>query len=161
MKSDLRNERFSRFWRLDGPRRAALFEAAWALTVAQAAIRLLPFRWIAARLGRLVDARAGALPFEGKPLSNEQVQSAQQVGWAVQKLARFLPWDARCLAQALAGKWMLQRRGLPSRFYLGVDRGRDNWLDAHAWLRCGGEFVTGEAQHTRFKVIAVFAQERD
>jgi hypothetical protein len=139
---------------LDWARRFALFEAAWTLAAAQAAIRLLPFRWISPGLGHLADANA-ASPL----LSPQQALQAQRIGWAVQALARRLPWDSRCLAQAVAGKWMLQRRGLPSTLYLGVSHGQENWLEAHAWLRCGDEFVTGEQQHARFKVIAAFTED--
>lgn len=144
----------SKWLELDWAHRFALFEAAWTLTAAQAAVRLLPFRWISPGLGHLVGANSGS-----PPLSPEQALQAQRVGWAVQALACRLPWDSRCLAQAVAGKWMLQRRGLPSTLYLGVSRGQENWLEAHAWLRCGDEFVTGERQHARFKVIAAFTED--
>jgi hypothetical protein len=139
--------------RFNRAQRLLLLEAAWALAAAQVAVRLLPFRWITPRLGRVGSVA-------DRPLSPEEQWQAQQVGWAIMKLARFLPWDARCLAQAVAGKWMLRRRGLPSTLYLGVDRGRESWLEAHAWLRCGTEFVTGQRQHERFTVLATFAEER-
>ncbi len=139
---------------LDWAQRFTLFEAAWTLVVAQAAIRLIPFGKIAPSLGRL-----GAPP-PATPLASGAVQQAQRVGWAVRVLAHYLPWDARCLAQAIAASWMLRRRGLPSVFYLGVDHGRETWLEAHAWLRCGDEILTGEPQHERFKVIAVFSEGR-
>jgi hypothetical protein len=51
---------------------------------------------------------------------------------------------------------MLQRRGISSNLYLGVDRGQEQWLQAHDWLLCGHQFVTGEPQHERFTAIAVF-----
>jgi hypothetical protein len=56
---------------------------------------------------------------------------------------------------------MLQRRGLPSVLYLGVDHGSGGkaWLEAHAWLCCGADFVTGEQQHERFKVLAAFSED--
>jgi len=139
---------------LDWARRFALFEAAWTLVAAQAAIRLLPFRWISPGLGHLAEANDAS-----PQLSPQQALQAQRIGWAVQALAHRLPWDSRCLAQAVAGKWMLQRRGLPSTLYLGVSHGQENWLEAHAWLRCGAEFVTGEQQHARFKVIAAFTED--
>jgi hypothetical protein len=133
-----------------------LFEAAWNLAAAHAAIRLLPFRWIASSLGSPGDAP----PL--RPISQVQEIEAQQVGWAVTTLARYFPWDAKCLSQAVAGKWMLHRRGLPSTLYLGVERVHDGekWLEAHAWLRCGTDFVTGEPHHERFNVLAAFTENR-
>ena len=142
--------------RLDWGQRLVLLEAACNLAAAQVAIHLLPFRWVSSRLGRL-----GNKPPD-RPISTEQQRQARQVGWAIMALARYFPWDAKCLAQAVAGKWMLQRRGLPSTLYLGVDRGRDEerWLEAHAWLRCGTDIITGERQHERFKVLAAFTEDR-
>ena len=145
----------SRWFELDWAQRMALFEAAWTLIAAQAAVKLIPFGRIAPSLGRL----GASHPLT--PLSPAQVLQAQRVGWAVRSLAHYLPWDAKCLAQAIAAKWMLRRRGLPSTFYLGVDHGQEQWLDAHAWLRCGDEIITGEPQHERFKVIAAFTEGFD
>ena len=150
----MRKNRFSRFWQLDRQRRAALIEAAWTMAAAQLALRLLPFRWIAPRLGRPTNSPSM------EPVSAGQAQEARRVGWAIQTLAHRFPWDENCLAQAVAGKRMLQRRGLPSALYLGVDHGQEKWLEAHAWLRCGSEFVTGEPQHERFKVLVVFTEDR-
>ena len=142
--------------RLDWSQRLVLFEAAWNLAAALVAIRLLPFRWIAPHLGSTGEASIE------RPISQEQQKEAQLVGWAITALARYFPWDAKCLAQAVAGKWMLQRRGLPSTLYLGVEHvyGGEKWLEAHAWLRCGSDIVTGERHHERFKVVAAFTEER-
>lgn len=140
---------------MDWAQRLALLEAAWTLALVQIAVKLLPFRWIAPRLGSMDSA-----PSE-RPISLEQQQQAQKVGWAITSLARFLPWDAKCLIQALAGKWMLRRRGMPSTLYLGVDRGHseEKWLEAHAWLRCGTDIITGERHHERFRVLAAFTED--
>jgi hypothetical protein len=145
----------ARWLRWDWARRLVLLEAALALTAAQLAVRLLPFRWIAPSLGHVGNAQIE------RPVSPGQQQQGQEVGWAITTLARYFPWDAKCLAQAVAGKWMLQRRGLASTLYLGVDHGRseEKWLEAHAWLRCGTDFVTGERHHERFKVLAAFTED--
>jgi hypothetical protein len=142
-----------RWLELDWAQRFTLFEAAWTLIAAQAAVKLLPFGRIAPGLGQLGE------PPPITPLAADAAQQAQRVGWAVRALAHYLPWDARCLAQAIAASWMLRRRGLPGTFYLGVDHGQATWLEAHAWLRCGDAILTGEPQHERFKVIAVFTEE--
>ncbi len=39
-----------------------------------------------------------------------------------------------CLAQSLAARWMLQRRGIPSVLYFGVKRDSHGKFVAHAWL---------------------------
>lgn len=140
---------------LDWSQRLVLLEAAWALTAAHVAVHLLPFRWLAPWLG--------SLGVESNEILNkqEQQEEAQQVGWAITSLSRYFPLDAKCLAQAVAGKWMVRRRGIPSTLYLGVERihDGDKWLEAHAWLRCGTDVVTGEPEHERFKVLATFTED--
>jgi hypothetical protein len=102
----------------------------------------------------------GEVPIK-RQINEEQQREAQQVGWAITVLARYVPWDAKCLARALAGKWMLQKRGIPSSLYLGVEQvqGVEKQLGAHAWLRCNNMFVTGESEHKRFKVLATFTED--
>jgi hypothetical protein len=146
-------DRLIKFWRLDPTQRLVLLEAAWTLAAVLVALRLLTFRRIAPRLGRLID------PASIKPLTGEQLQRARLIGWAVESLSHRLPWQVKCLAQAVSAKWMLQRRGLPSTLYLGVDHGQEKWLEAHAWLCCGAEIITGERQHERFRVMASFTED--
>jgi len=138
-----------KFWRTSWRERALLAEAAVALTVAEAAIRWAPLRWV----GRDMGASTVESPVAHPP---EQTGRVRQIGWAVRTAARHLPWDCRCLAQALAGRRMLKRRGMPSTVYLGVDRGRRDWLDAHAWLRSGEVVLTGGPGRRRFKTIGMF-----
>jgi hypothetical protein len=149
----VKRQHLLKFRQLDSGRRATLIEAAWTIFAARLAIRLLPFRWIAPRLGAYREAPSEALT------TDAALRSARQVGWAIQTLARFSPWKAKCLAQAVAGKWMLQRRRIPSTLYLGVDRGREQWLEAHAWLCYGPEIVIGESHHERFKTIAALTED--
>ena len=144
----------AKWQRLDWAQRFLLLEAALNLFGAQLIIRLVPFRRIASSLGELGQTQ------ETPAASPEQQQQARRIGWAVNRLARYLPWDAKCLAQAVAARWMLRRRRLPSVLYLGVDRGEESWLDAHAWIRCGVEFVTGERHHERYKVLATFTEDQ-
>ena len=149
----MKKGRLLKFWRLNLEQRFILLEAAWRLAVVLAALRLLSFRRIAPRLGRSID------PGGVKALSPPQLERARLAGWAVESLSRGLPWQVKCLAQAVSAKWMLQRRGLVSTLYLGVDHGQEKWLEAHAWLCCGAEFITGERQHERFKIIASFTED--
>jgi hypothetical protein len=73
--------------------------------------------------------------------------------------SRHLPWNCTCLVQAMAGKAMLKRRGVPSTLYLGVAKDGETRLQAHAWLRCGARILTGWQEMERFKVIGTFAED--
>jgi hypothetical protein len=140
-----------RYWRIPRSRKKLLREALIALAVARAAMALLPFRRIAAWLGT-PGAESSATA------TADEIRTAQEVGWAVSVLARRVPWDGRCLAQALAATGILRRRGLEGTVSFGSSRGESAGFDAHAWLRLGPCVVTGGPGHQRFKTFTTFAR---
>jgi hypothetical protein len=142
--------RARKFLALPWASRACLLEALLALMAARLAMALLPFRRIAAWLGHT----GAESPAEVSPTSTD---TATRVGWAVRAIAPWVPWDSRCLAQALAATWMLRRRGIPTTLYLGVRKEPGKDFSAHAWLRCGAGIITGAPGHRTFEVIACFA----
>jgi hypothetical protein len=133
-------------------RRRLLWEALFALAVARIAMACMPFRRIAAWLGTPGTESPEVAP-------QTQIESARQIGWAVAVLARRVPWDGRCLAQALAASWMLRRRGLEGTVSLGAGRDSSRQFAAHAWLRFGPCWVTGGAEHGRFQTLTSFARK--
>lgn len=144
--------RLHKFWARSQAERAFLLEAALWLGIARLATLVLPFRWIAPLLGRKMAESApgaGAVP----------AIMLDRVSWAVAAASRNLPWKCACLAQALAGKVMLQRRGVPSTLYLGLAKSGEAGLQAHAWLRCGERILTGRQGMEGFTVITSFAGE--
>lgn len=70
-------------------------------------------------------------------------QAALDVGWAVTRTAGYLPFSSLCLAQALAARAMLRRRGIGSVLHVGVAHSRAAPFEAHAWLDAAGVEVTG------------------
>jgi hypothetical protein len=142
----------TRYRQLPKLRRLLLWEALAALALARLGIVCLPFKWIAAWLGT---------PGTESPMTatTEQINIAREIGWAVGCLARRVPWDSRCLAQALAATWMLRVCGLEATVSFGADRGESREFVAHAWVRFGPCLVTGDAGHERFKTITSVARK--
>lgn len=130
--------------------RLVVSEAFFWLGLARLAILVIPFRAIAPRLGKM----GGSTP-ENAGLQSQKI--ARQVSWAVRAASRHTPWQSRCLAQAIAAKMMLNRRGLASTLYLGLKKAGEKDLDAHAWLRHGDIILTGGESMDRFTVISTFA----
>ena len=127
------------------------------LGVARLALRLIPFRRLARRLG--------ALQTETPPdASPEHLAQAQRVGLATARVSPYTPWTSNCFPQALVAKYWLRRRRIPTTLYLGValtkttDAPRAE-MTAHAWLRCGPLLVTGGRGHERFTVTACFGDD--
>ena len=52
----------------------------------------------------------------------------------------------------------------PWAFYIGASPGfgepGEVGFEAHAWLKCGDVFITGEAGHARLAVVSVFSWQR-
>lgn len=142
-----------RLARLERGRKALLAKALAALALAQLAMFFIPFRRIARWLGT-----AGAE--SPREVSERERRAAEEVGWAVGVLGRRVPWDGRCLAQALAATWMLRRRGVEGTVSFGARRGQRAGFDAHAWLRVGSSVVTGGPDHQSFQVFTTFARRR-
>ena len=138
-----------------GPRRRALVaEAVLCLLMARLALLFVPFPKLARRLGHFVPpeealrrAAAAAAP---------DARSAADIGWAVTRAARYVPFRAVCLPQAMAARVMLRRRGVASVMHFGAAKGEAKPFDAHAWLDAAGVEVTGYPLANGFAEIACF-----
>jgi hypothetical protein len=145
-----------RFGQVDNRRRALLAEAVACLLTARLALVFVPFPRLARRLGTFVpptDARVAAAQTATR---QDQVQRAGEIGWAVTHAARYVPFKAVCLPQAMAARVMLKRRGVNSVMHFGAAKGQDKPLDAHAWLDAAGVEVTGYPVAENFAEIACF-----
>ena len=69
---------------------------------------------------------------------------------------KYLPWKGKCLVQALTGKLLLRKLGLPGTIYLGIKKDTGK-LEAHAWLTSGHQFVSGKESHKKFTVVQEIA----
>jgi hypothetical protein len=129
-------------------------EAVLWLLAARLALVVVPFPKLAQRLGRFVS------PDEARHLGTGstalETQAAADIGWAVTRAARYVPFKAVCLPQAMAAQAMLRRRGVASVMHFGAARGDATLLDAHAWLDAAGVEVTGYPVASRFAEIACF-----
>ncbi len=141
---------FRKFLALEWRDRLLLSEAFLYLGLARAALLSVPFRHISRHLGRQFPPGAEA------PSSGPTSPEARRIGWAVDVMSRRTPWESACLAQAMAGKFMLQRRGIRSRLSLGMKKDPAGKLAAHAWLQAGDDILLG-ATREPFTVLSTFS----
>jgi len=74
----------------------------------------------------------------------------------VAQVARRVPWESKCLVQAMVAQRLLRGYGINSTLYLGVGRDKeDNKMIAHAWVRSGPYYVCGGAGKG-YAVVAKF-----
>lgn len=138
-------------WRLK-----ALFLEAFCLTgIFRYSLGTKPFKELASGL---------KLDRETRPVmthSPDSLEVARQIGWVVRATANFTPWSTSCLVQVLTAQRMLQKRNISGAFYLGVlqpgSEDEQPALEAHAWLKCHDECITGESRHERFTVVSSFS----
>ncbi len=127
-----------------GPRRQVLvIEAILRLAVARVAVATLPFRRVARPLGAFVSPGDPRITDAARAATAGDAALARDVGWAVQAAARWMPFRAVCLQQALAAHAMLLARGVVATMHLGTGTGDDTGMSAHAWLDAAGVKVTG------------------
>ena len=124
-----------------------LVEALGALAFASAAIRLLPMRRIVGLASRPLGRRRA-----------EPAQALTRARWAVEALARRVPWRAVCFQQGLALQRMLRRRGVPAVLHYGIAQEADK-LTAHVWVTVDDSIVIGAPAARTHHGVATFPAE--
>ncbi len=78
-------------------------------------------------------------------LTKDQMRDLYFVADKVKRGARRVPWDSKCLVQAMTAQRLLKKYGIQSTLYLGVgrDHEKNGEMIAHAWVRVGKYFVCG------------------
>jgi hypothetical protein len=145
-----------RFVQVSNRQRALLLEAAGDLLAARLAVLFVPFPQLARSLGELVTSSDPRIVAASAASSPRAVAIARDVSWAVTRAARYVPFSAVCLPQAMAARRMLKRRGVASVMHFGAAKGQVKPLDAHAWLDAAGVEVTGYPVEERLAEIACF-----
>lgn len=129
-----------------------LVEVLLLLGLARLTLKIVPFRRIAQHLGELqVETSAEEAP--------DRLAQAQRIALAVSRISPHTPWISNCFPQALTAKFWLRQKRIPSTLYLGVALNKEDaetQMEAHAWLRCGGMYVTGGKGDERYAVVACF-----
>ena len=120
------------------------------------ALIFVPFPRLAQHLGTFVPPSDPRVAQAANAVPQDQTQLAEEIGWAVTRAARYVPFKAVCLPQAMAARVMLKRRGVKSVMHFGAAKGTEKPLDAHAWLDAAGVEVTGYPVAKNFAEIACF-----
>lgn len=141
-----------RFLRLPITERWLLIEAAFLLEAIKLGMRLLPFRTL-----RRLLVRASKVS-ERLPVSRSP--SADSVGWAVEVASRYTFGVKTCLTEALVTQLLLARCGRSALLHIGVLKGDQNQLQAHAWVESEGRVVIGGGSKLERYTPLVVLKER-
>ena len=127
--------RLRKFLRLTTLKRRLFIQAFLLLEFVRLGLRLLPFRTLRCLLSRVSKGPT-------KPRSTDR-PSPEDIAWIVEVASRHSPGVKTCLTQALAAQVLLTRHGYPAFVHLGVLRGKQERLQAHAWVESEGRIVIG------------------
>lgn len=119
------------------PDRLLLAQAGLVVAVVRLVLTLVPFRaWkgLIVQPPVRVDHRQGTDP-----------GVVSRVTAAVRTISRYIP-AATCLTQALATQLLLTWRGCATKLKIGVAKGSDGQLQAHAWVEWGGQVIIGGSE---------------
>ena len=122
-------------------------EIVLGLAFARLLIKLVPFRLWRRTLGPI----DGSGPQTPPQLSAKQIKQAGDIGRIIKRLARKQKFEAVCFPQAIAGRWVLKRRGIPSQIVLGSRRDDTKDIALHAWLKVGDIVVTGQDEYEKYQ----------
>ena len=131
------------------------------LAAARVLVKATPQQRLVSRFGgsriataEIPDTASGGQSVRSK--SPVAISIGSRVGASVERVARFTWWRSMCLEKALAGKWMLRRRGISSTMYVGMARKGSEFI-AHAWLVGEGQTLTG-AGNVSYAPLAAFRE---
>jgi hypothetical protein len=152
--------RFRTLARMSWSDKALAAESLVMLAAARFLVKTTPRERLASRMGGVPANQTDYMaPVDASnPLRSEQGVTGARVGVMVERAARTTWWRSMCLEKALAGKWMLRRRGIASTMYMGVAK-RGTEFVAHAWLVGEGQTLTG-AGKTVYATLAAFREPR-
>ncbi|MCP4177331.1 MAG: lasso peptide biosynthesis B2 protein [bacterium] len=74
----------------------------------------------------------------------------------IRHIGERLPWKCTCLVNAISAKIMLRRRKIPSTIFFGMAKDSDDKIAAHAWVKCGDIYITGEHTEHEYKAVGHF-----
>lgn len=101
-----------------------LFESWFLQLFAGLVLKILPFRKIT-KVFASVES-------DDRQRSHSVIYDIKQ---AIVYSGRLSPWKNECMVQSMAVRWMLNRRKISSRFYLGVTFDQNKKMVAHAWIK--------------------------
>jgi len=144
--------KINKFTKLSSEEKKLFLEAYVTLGIMRAAILTVSFKRLTRSLEHLPNKE------EITAVNDTELSIATAVAQAITRAAAYTPWGSACLAQSLTAQRMLQKRGIPGVFYLGVTKDEESKekMKAHAWSQCGDTIITGAGGHEAFTVLSVF-----
>lgn len=142
--------KFKKYIKLSTQERKILNQTFLWVLISFFLVRIVPLRWFTTLLGEFNKNKIDNL-------RKSDDQYIKQVIKSINRVKKTLPWKVKCFEEAITAKRVLQSKQIQSTLYLGVDKTKQNKLIAHAWLKNGNTFFTGEKGHQQFKTVGFYS----
>ena len=142
-----------------------LLSAPWRrkTLAAEAALCLLWARLDSLRPASHFLPKLGHQGCDAALATEEQVRDAFEIGQMLSTVSSVVPFRAACLQQALAGRRMLKRRGIPATIHLGLSLSAqddpDGAAERHALALsvAGDRVINGDGDLEQFAVLGSYS----
>ena len=134
--------------------RKILNQTFFWLIYASVLARAIPLKWFSSLLGDFKPV----CPADGKEINidSKQFELILVLKKNIRRIKRILPWKVKCFEEAIAAKKVLEKYKIETTIYLGVAKNEEKSLVAHAWLKSGGIFISGEKGHKKHAVVGYY-----
>lgn len=84
-------------------------------------------------------------------------KKANDIGWAIQIVAKYISWKNVCRHQAYQAKLLCNFYKVPCLIFVGFKKEPNkNEIEAHAWTVAGGKIITGFCNPEEYIVQSVY-----
>ncbi|MBE0698701.1 MAG: lasso peptide biosynthesis B2 protein [Anaerolineaceae bacterium] len=125
-------KRLGKFFKQSPDNQWFLLKTTTLLLLVKAGLLFMPFQNLYHFLHRL-----------SHPGKAENPGNLRRILEAVELSSRNMPFAATCLVRALTGQVLLLRSGYNSELRIGVARGSEGKMEAHAWIVYQGKVIIG------------------
>ena len=140
---------FKKYYKTDKTERKILNQTFFWLIYASVLARAIPLKWFSSLLG---DFKKEI----NIDLDSKQLELILVLKKNIRRIKRILPWKVKCFEEAIAAKKVLEKYKIETTIYLGVAKNEEKSLVAHAWLKSGGIFISGEKGHKKHAVVGYY-----
>lgn len=124
-----------KFLRLARTEKVLLCKSLALVSVIRLSLWLLPARYLPGLLDHLFKYQ--------KDKTVPDWHKIMEIANSVRRVSRIVP-GATCLTQAIAASFLIRSSGEWSELKIGVAKGENSTLVAHAWLEKNGRIILGE-----------------
>ncbi|MGN7784851.1 lasso peptide biosynthesis B2 protein [Niabella sp. 22666] len=102
-------------------------------------------------------ARFGEKTVPAASLHQLPHKKVNDIGWAIQAVAKYISWKNVCRHQAYQAKLLCDFYKIPCLIFVGFKKEPNkNEIEAHAWTVAGGKIITGFCNPNEYIVQSVY-----